>query len=63
MPSHIEFLILLAAILRVWWIVPRRRFVDPRLEDLFERLHTIEKKIGLDYEAAERLSKAIREDT
>lgn len=56
------FFVLLAVVLRVWWIVPRRRYVDPRLEEIFQRLQAIEKRLGLDYEASERLSKSIRED-
>jgi hypothetical protein len=59
----LEFLILLILVTWVWWIVPRRRSVEADMREIFERLQTIERKLGLDYEAAEKLSKSIREDT
>ena len=59
---NLEFLILLVVVLWVWWIVPRRRSVEADMREIFERLHTIERRLGLDYEAAEKLAKSIRED-
>jgi hypothetical protein len=61
--SNLEFIVLSILVTWVWWIVPRRRSVEADMREILERLQTIEKKLGLDYEATEKLSKSIRKDT
>lgn len=44
--SEIEFLVLLAALVWIWWIVPRRRFTGNDSQKILDALERIETKLG-----------------
>ncbi len=53
--ADIEFFVLLAVVLWLWWIVPRRRYISEDMQRILNALERIETKLGTNPEAIARI--------
>jgi hypothetical protein len=44
--ANLEFFILLAVLLRIWWILPHRHYLADDLQKILNALERIETKLG-----------------
>lgn len=44
--SNLQFFVLLALLLWIWWIVPRRQMLGPDAQKILNALERIETKLG-----------------